>query len=202
MSDYTVVGAVDETLRTLLWSQFETDSEISSIITSEQQITNEPPFKLIKNTDPDEDTLSIFLYRVAENGELKNRQLQPINSNSLRYPPLCLNLYYLITPLTNSTENDHKLLGKTMQVIYDNSTLQGSALKGVLQNSAEELRLILNPLSLEDHSKLWTAFMRPLRLSLSYEVKIVFIDSQREVAGEPVLNKKVEFSQFKPASQP
>ncbi len=202
MSDYTVVGAVDDTLRTLLWSQFETDSEISSIIASEQQITNEPPFKLIKNTDPDEDSLSIFLYRVAENGDLKNRQLQPVNLNTLRYPPLCLNLFYLITPLTNSTENDHILLGKTMQVIYDNSTLKGSALQGVLQSAADELRIILNPLSFEDQSKLWTAFMRPLRLSLSYEVKIVFIDSRRELAGEPVLNKSLEFSEFKPPSKP
>lgn len=196
MSDYKVVGAVDETLRTLLWSHFEVDSEIASIITSEQQITNEPPFKLIKNTDPDEDVVSIFLYRVVENGDVKNRQLQPINPNTFRYPPLCLNLFYLITPLTNSTENDHKLLGKTMQVMNDSGSLKGSALKGVLTNTAEELRLILNPISVEDNSKLWTAFMRPLRLSLSYEVKVVFIDSEREVTGEPVLNKKLEFSQF------
>jgi hypothetical protein len=199
MSDYTVLGAVDETLRTLLWSHFQVDSEISSIITSEQKITNEPPFKLIKNTDPDEDVLSIFLYRVVENGDIKNRQLQPVNPNTLRYPPLCLNLFYLITPLTNSTENDHKLLGKTMQVIYDGASLKGSALQGVLKNSAEELRLILNPMNVEDNSKLWTAFMRPFRLSLSYEVKVVFIDSEREVIGEPVLNKKMESSQFQPA---
>lgn len=196
MSDYKVVGAVDETLRTLLWSHFQVDSEISAIITAEQRITNEPPFKLIKNTDPDDDVLSIFLYRVVENGDIKNRQLQPVNPNTFRYPPLCLNLFYLITPLTKSIENDHKLLGKTMQVLNDSGLLKGTTLKGVLQNTVEELRLILNPMSLEDNSKLWTAFMRPLRLSLSYEVKVVFIDSEREVIGEPVLNKKLEFSQI------
>jgi hypothetical protein len=198
MSDYTVVGAVDETLRALLWSHFQVDSEISSIIATEQQITIEPPFKLVKNTDPDEDSLSIFLYRVAENGDLKNRQLQPAGPNVFRYPPLCLNLFYLITPLTNTTENDHKLLGKTMQVLYDNATLKGSALQGALSNTAEELRVLLNPLVIEDYSKLWTALMRPIRLSVSYEVKMIFIDSEREVGGELVKRKRLEFSQLSP----
>jgi hypothetical protein len=198
MSDYKVVGAVDETLRALLWSHFQVDSEISSIIATEQQITIEPPFKLVKNTDPDEDSLSIFLYRVAENGDLKNRQLQPAGPNVFRYPPLCLNLFYLITPLTNTTENDHKLLGKTMQVLYDNATLKGSALQGALSNTAEELRVLLNPLVIEDYSKLWTALMRPIRLSVSYEVKMIFIDSEREVGGELVKRKRLEFSQLSP----
>jgi hypothetical protein len=198
MSDYRVVGAVDETLRTLLWSQFQVDSEISSIIATEQQITLEPPYKVITDTDPDEDSLSIFLYRVIENEDLKNRQREQVGPNALRYPPLSLNLFYLITPLTNTTDNDHKLLGKTMQIMYDNGTVKGSALQGVLNNTAEELRIILNPITLEDHGKLWTAFMRSWRLSVSYQVKVVFIDSEREVGSEPVLRKRVEFSQFKP----
>jgi len=198
MSDFRVLGAVDETLRLLLWSQFQVDSEISSIISTEQQITIEPPFKIVRDGDPDEDSLSIFLYRVVEDANLKNRQLEQAGPNALRYPPLPLNLFYLITPLTNSTENDHKLLGKTMQIIYDNGSVSGSALQGVLSNTAEELRIILNPMSLEDYSKLWTAFMRSFRLAVSYEVKVVFIDSEREMGSERVLRKRLEFSQCRP----
>jgi hypothetical protein len=99
MADYRVLGAADETLRTLLWSQMQFDSEISSIITSEQQISFEPPFKLVIDTEPLEDGLSMFLYRIVEDADMKNRPLLRTNGNRQRYPPLALSLFYLITPL-------------------------------------------------------------------------------------------------------
>jgi hypothetical protein len=196
MADYRVLGAVDETLRALLWSQMQFDSEISSILTTEQQISFEPPFKLVVDTDPIEDSLSLFLYRIAEDGEMKNRPLLRINGNHLRYPPLALSLYYLVTPLTNTTDNDHRVLSKAMHIFYDNAIARGSQLQGVLTDTAEELRIILNPMSLEDMTKLWSAFMRPLRLSVSYEVKVAFIDSERETAGEQVRRKRLSFEQI------
>jgi hypothetical protein len=51
-------------------------------------------------------------------------------------------------------------------------------------------------MSLEDMTKLWSAFMRSLRLSVSYEVKVVFIDSERETAGEQVRRKRLNFEQL------
>jgi hypothetical protein len=196
MADYRVLGAADETLRTLLWSQMQFDSEISSIITSEQQISFEPPFKLVIDTEPLEDGLSMFLYRIVEDADMKNRPLLRTNGNRQRYPPLALSLFYLITPLTNTTDNDHRLLSKAMHILYDNAIIRGSQLQGVLTDSAEELRVILNPMSLEDMTKLWSAFMRSLRLSVSYEVKVVFIDSERETAGEQVRRKRLNFEQL------
>jgi Pvc16 N-terminal domain len=196
MSDYRVMSAVDETLRTLLWSRIQFDSEISSIIGTEQQITLEPPFKVIKDTDPEQESLSLYLYRLVENAELKNRPLERVNESALRYPPLPLNLFYLVTPLTNTTENDHKVLSKSMQIFHDHAIAKGALLQGVLQNTATELRIILNPTSMEDMSKLWSAFMRPQRLSVSYEVKVIYIDSERETGGEQVRRKRLEFTQF------
>lgn len=196
MSDYRVVGAVDETLRALLWSQMQFDSEITSIIAGEQQITFEPPFRVIADTDPVADSLSVFLYRVVENGDMKNRPLQRVNGSRLRYPPLALNLYYLVTPLTNTADNDHRLLSKAMHILYDNAIVRDPLLEGVLRNTAEELRIIFNPMSMEDQSKLWSAFMRPLRLSVSYEVKVIYVDSEREIAGEQVRRKRLELTQL------
>ncbi len=193
MSDYNVINAVDETLRQILWSSMQHDSEITSIIGTDQNITFEPPFRLVKDTQPQESALSLYLYRIVENGEMKNRPLQPDDLNVLRYPPLSLNLFYLVTPLTNNSENDHKLLGKTMQILYDHAILKGPALKGILQDTAEELRIILNPISLEDITRIWSAFMRTYFLSLSYEVKVIYIDSERETGGERVRRKRLEF---------
>lgn len=196
MSGYNVISDVDKTLKELLWSTMRNDSSILSIIGTESQISFDPPFKIVKDAEPEQNFLSLYLYRVVENGEMKNRSLESKDTNLFRYPPLSLNLFYLITPLTNSTDNDHKLLGKTMQIFYDNAIVKGSALQGILQGTAEELRIILNPISLEDISKLWSSFMRSYRLSLSYEVKVIYIDSERETETERVRRKRLEFMQI------
>jgi hypothetical protein len=203
LTTYTVISAVDETLRDLLWSNMEFDSIINGttpILSSDTQISFEPPFQLVENGIPDLNALSLYLYRVVENGDMKNRPYEPANGNLLRYPPLALNLYYLVTPLTQNAENDHRLLGKVLQVFYDNAILKGSALDPLLQQTAEELRISLQPVSLDDATKLWSAFMRSYRLSACYEVKVVYIDSERTTGGEPVRRKRLEFSQIGGAS--
>ena len=195
MSEYSVISATDETLQALLWAGIEHDPVLNGIIGTEQQVSSEPPFRILTNNEPDQESLSLYLYRVIENPDMKNRPLLPENVNRLRYPPLSLSLFYLMTPVTNSAENDHLVLGRAMQIMYDNAILKGSALQGVLQNTTEELRIILNPISMDDINKIWSAFMRPYRLSLSYEVKVVFIDSERELGGERVVRKRIEYSQ-------
>lgn len=200
MSEYNVIHAVGETLKDLLWATMQHDSTISGssgINLTVDQISFEPPFKLVKDVDSEINCLSLYLYRIVENEDMKNRPPEKINTSFLRYPPLSLTLFYLITPLTNSADNDQKLLGKTMQILYDNAIVKGAALQelGVLQDTAEELRIILNPVSMEDITKLWSAFMRSYRLSVSYEVKVIYIDSERETAGERVHRKQIEFKQ-------
>jgi hypothetical protein len=46
-------------------------------------------------------------------------------------------------------------------------------------------------MSLEDLSKLWSAFMQPYRLSIAYEVKVVFVDSQIETDAKRVRQKEL-----------
>jgi hypothetical protein len=88
-----------------------------------------------------------------------------------------------------------------MQIFYDNAILKGSALQDILKDTAEELRVIFNPVSMEDINKLWSAFMRPYRLAVSYEVKVIYIDSERETGGERVLRKRLEAIPFKKSEQ-
>jgi Pvc16 N-terminal domain len=200
MSGYKVIHAVDETLRHLLWSAMKIDPTISdpNILGSsdDKRISLEPPFRLIHDTEPDNNYLSLFLYRIMENPEMKNRPLEQNNGNRLQYPPLSLNLFYLVTPLIkgqNSSENAHKLLSKAMQIFYDNAIVTGVAIQGSPPDKPEELRIILNPISLEDITKLWSSFMRPYHLSVSYEVKVIYIDSERETEAEQVRRKHIEF---------
>lgn len=198
MSDYKVVNAVDGTLRNLLWQEMKIDPSISSILgsTDDTRISFEPPFKLMQDTEPENNYLSLFLYRIVENAEMKNRPQELRNGNSLAYPPLSLNLFYLITPLTDSADNNHKLLSKVTQILYDNAIVKGDFLQGEEAEKPEELRIIFNPISMEDITKLWSSFARPYHLSISYEVKVIYIDSKREKETELVRRKQVQYQQL------
>src|SRR5690348_4355946 len=171
MSEYPVLLDVSETLRDVLWTEMSTDSRITGILPAISDISFEPPFRLFKEDTASQNTLSIFLFRVLENPDLKNRPLLSSQPPNYRYPPLALNLFYVITPLTNSAENDQRVIGKVMHVFYDHAIISGSELRGLLQTNAEEIRLSLSPTSLEDTTKLWCAFLRPYRLSVTYEAR-------------------------------
>ena len=150
-------------------------SEVSSVIDSYDQITLSSPEEIGSGKK-----LSLFLYRVAENDYLKNQEMQTTGSTKLKNPPLTLSLFYVITPHTQSVDGDHLLLGKVMQIFHDNAILRGSALHESL--AGKELRLILNPLSIDDLNKLWSAISKskPYKLSACYEVTPVRIESTRE----------------------
>lgn len=198
MSEYSVIHSVGETLKSLIWENRDIVISDPNLLgnTDDQRISFEPPFKLFKDTEENNIFLSLYLYRIMENADMKNRRLEPQQNNSfLKYPPLFLNLFYLITPLAKEAKHNHSLLGKVMQIFHDNGIIKGSELKGVLANTNTELRLILNPISMEDITKLWSSFLRPYHLSVSYEVKVIEIDSERETGGERVRRKRIEVSQ-------
>ena len=190
-----MINAVGITLRELLWSEMESDPTISSLI-DEQHIVFEAPYKFISEAESETNRLSLFLYRVLENSDMKNRNPELKNGKSVQYPPLFLNFFYLITPLTNSAENNHYLLAKAMRILHDNGIVKGSLLQGVLENTAEELRIICHPISMEDMTKLWSSFLRPYHLSAAYEVKVVAIDSERTIESETVVRQRIEYTQL------
>ena len=176
MSDYTVIADVGKTLIKLLEDNIK--DEIS-----EGQITLSSP------EETDLGKLSLFLYQVTENAYIKNQEMQMVNSTKLEYPPLSLSLFYLVTPHTENREKDHRILGKVMQIFYDNSILRGSVLQGSL--AGEELRLILNPLSMEELNKIWNVMSKSYKLSVCYEVTPVRIESMREREVKRVTEREV-----------
>lgn len=94
-------------------------------------------------------------------------------------------------------ENDdtlaHRLLGRAMQILHDNTMLSADHIRAAfpesdLHNQVERIRITLQPLTLEETSKLWSSFQTQYRISATYEVSVVLIDSQRpSVTPLPVL---------------
>jgi hypothetical protein len=192
VSSYMVVAAVSTALRRILWEEFDSDPVVKPIVGSDQAIVFTNPTQTARDSA---NRLSLWLYQVTENEFVKNRPMARANGNAnehdrLQFPPLALNLFYLVTPFAPSGEADHLLLGKTMQVLYDNSTL-------LLQDAAsaitEELRILLCRITLEELTRVWEALREPYRLSVCYEVRVTRVDSARTQEHARVLERDAGF---------
>ena len=194
MSDYSIINDINNTLIYLLWTNFESDSQINpDIISSSNQIILDSP------ADMEQDQrLSLFLFRISENPFMKNQDMQKVNSTRLAYPPCTVDLNYMITPRTQNRTNDHIVLGKIIQIFHDHGTLKDEDLQGNLAGSTEELRLVLSPLSIEDMTQLWNLFReRSYMLSLCYQVTPVKIDSTREIEARRIVERELGYYQMR-----
>lgn len=186
MGEYTVLAEAGESLVQALWEEIQQDPQVSVLIDNENRISLESPFDL---RDNDAVRLSIYLYRVVEDANTKNRFPVPGNGGSLRKPPLTLDLHYLVTPMVGAPREQQILLGKVMQVLYDRAILEGNDLVGSLAAVNEPLRIILNSVSLEETARVWQAMEMSYRLSVCYLVRVAMLDSTRERYIQPVLQK-------------
>jgi hypothetical protein len=141
--------------------------------------------------------LTVFLYEIAEDPTSRNRP--PVRSQApapltTRKPPMALLLRYLITPWGGDQETQHRMLGRALQVFYDDAILDGAQLSGSLAASTDSLHVTLTALTLDQKSWVWYAIQKPYRLSLNYEVRVVNLDAVAEVAVRPVHNRVVNGS--------
>jgi len=189
MSDFTVIGDIGETLKKLL-----DDPNFWTGIIPGPEITLKSP-KEIKDDGGSTNKVSIFLYQILENHYLKNEEPQRISDTELKSPPLSLDLLYLVTPYSDDKTQEKIILGKVMQIFHDNAVLTGTVLQGSLAGTDEEIKLLFNPISLDDLTKIWSAFQEvAYRLSVSYMVTPVKIDSTREFGMQRVILKEMNHS--------
>ncbi len=202
MSNYAIVAEVSEALRSLLWAELEDDTEIHpGIVSSEQAIVFTDP---ARTKEQSANRLSLWLYQITENEFVKNQPPvrvkpagdDPARGAALSRPPLALNLYYLVTPLSDDPKANHLLLGKTMQVLYDHAVVY---LRHEESELAEELRIILCRLTLEELTRIWEALREAYRLSICYQVRVTRIDSASLTVSDRVLERKGGFAEKPPA---
>lgn len=205
MGDFTVIGIVGEILKELLRANLS--DTFSGSFTSLDSVTLISPKELEGEAS---DRLSIFLYQIVENAYMKNQPMERIDSGQLRYPSLSLNLYYLLTPYAGeetgaiSGWDIHTILGRAMQILADHASLEGPALRDILGqinqgdyfDKIEQIRVILNSLSLDDLTKIWNSLDTSLRLSVCYEVRVIMIESERKKEVQRILEKNTDYYQI------
>ncbi len=176
------IASVSRTLAHRIWQGIKDDERLKIIQGPEQII-----FHLPKREDHEKSAqICVLLYNVNEYSSMRNQPQNPQGPRTLLY----LNLRYLITPLTHNAETDQIILGKIMQLFAGTPILRGQDLQGSLREGGDELRVILDPLGMDDLNKLWTLLWSPYRLSVGYSVFPVRIDEPKRLEKPPVLPKK------------
>ncbi|MCA1994892.1 MAG: DUF4255 domain-containing protein [Coleofasciculus sp. S288] len=200
MSNSQALRDISNYLRQLLLDGLSGDDAIASDI-SVESISLDSPARLAdnggSNAEMSQPILSLYLYQVLPNGQLNNQALIPSGMGEQYYPPLSLNLYYLLTPLGATPDADLLVLGRAMQVFAAYPIVRANFLDSQLRPNSPEVRLTLNPLNLEEMTRIWNAFNQPYRLSACYQVQAVSIDSIRvPETAKPVREQLVDIHQI------
>jgi hypothetical protein len=180
VSLYSVVADVGQTLVQLL-----RDNMVPDLIQQPEYIGLAAP------ADKGDLTLSLFLYKVTESVD---RQTQMISrgAGAQQFPPMTVDLFYMLTAHSNAelltrSLDEHRILGRAMQVMYDNAILQDSVLQGSLAGTNEQPKIVMDSLPMDTMISLFPNL--PYKLSVCYSVGPVQIDSTRIRATKRVLER-------------
>lgn len=163
LGDLNIIGDVTDSLESLL---------------SDFDVTLDSPANLNTGGEGQFARVNLFLYEVRENAFSKNQNKLTQNNGDQEYPPLALNLFYLLTPYASDPLSAQRVLSHAMRVFYDHSIIRGAQLAESLRLTVDQLAINLVPLALEDLTRIWNALQTPYRLSVSYEVRVVLIESE------------------------
>ena len=173
---YTALRATSRTLAKFLETKFQGDPLLSGFFGGGMVVSLATPQEM--NEKPAEG-LSVWLYRIIRDEQRLNDPPVRISATELQPPPLPVRLHYLITPVTNQQtgdpETEQLILGKVLQLFHSQSVLRGADLQAEFSGTETELRVRLEPQSLEEVTRVWEALEGSYQLSVSYEVSVVNI---------------------------
>jgi hypothetical protein len=178
MSDSLAIAAVTSALRQRL--QRALDASLPGT-----RVTIRPPDKARDSQVGNQ--VNLFLFQTSPNASWRNVAPEPAGPGGLRPPPLALNLLYIMSAHGRDDDDpepfSHRLLGETMRVLHEQPVLDLAEPGLAPAGGAARVRVTLQPLSLEEMTKLWTIFQTPYRLSVVYEATVVLIDRAPEGTG-------------------
>ncbi|MCB0258569.1 MAG: DUF4255 domain-containing protein [Calditrichaeota bacterium] len=184
MPDYAAIADVSETLKKMLQEGLDSTFGVNQVI-----VTLDSPKKIEEENNTENKLLSVFLYKVLENSDLKNRPAAVSNSNVKKPTPLSFDLYYMLTPYGADEDNKLKILGRAAQIMYDNAILQGSLLQKKYSGTPEQLKISFTPLTQESIVQTWQALEASMRVAVYYLVTPVEIESLRADSLTPVTER-------------
>lgn len=188
MPDYSVIADVSLTLQSVLTQAFQPLDPVSPPVAEISDLSG--------NIATSPARLTIFLFETVEDSGSRNRPRVVTTSPpdlTRKKPPMALLLRYMMTPWSGDRVTDHRIMGRTLQVLYDGAILSGLQLQGTLAGTNQALKVTLAPITLEERARVWYAIQKPYRLSVTYEVRVVNLDPEDAEHISPVAQRKLEY---------
>lgn len=189
MPDFRVIAQVSKTLEDLLGAALAPIGALAELHDLQGGPISTTPARL-----------TIFLFEAGEDPSARNRprarSLDPANplDITIAKPPMALLLRYLLTPWGGDRATDHQILGMAMRTLYDNAIVAGVQLVPPLAAEDQAIKFTLAPLSIEERARVWYAVQRPYRLSVSYEARVVNLDSTAADRVRPVSSRTLDWA--------
>jgi hypothetical protein len=131
--------------------------------------------------------LTLYLFHVTEDKFQKNLDVPGQTSPTvplIRYTPLSLDLYYLLTAFSkNNYVQEQQAMTVAMRCFHDNPIVKLNVIFGA-QVVNEEFTLTMETENLDELSRLWQSFAVPPRFSAVYKASVVLV-SPEAVLGPP-----------------
>ena len=167
MKSYEIIKVASNVLRNVIWDSFNSDEGTMHLITGKDVIVFDSPAEIARDSTP---MLSIWCYRIEESPLLRSLPMRPGDFSGIdQSPPFELDLFYLITPFGRSSEDDHLVLGKTIDALVRYETAPN-------RNSEAEvamgLQVSYSRRTLDEMTRVWEALRAPYRLSICYQVRV------------------------------
>lgn len=186
MSSYTIIQNTSEELRRRIFNALASapDADLN-MQNPEADITFSPPSDQLPNNL----NLSLYLYHVEVNGDLRNQHRLAVGQTGIRKPPVPLDLRYLVTPLDDTETINQLMIGRVIQHFYEEpllTSLNGTPLDDSFGGGSNQFRIMLEALSIEFLSQLWSALNTDFRVAIGYQVRVVTIDMTELAASKRV----------------
>jgi len=207
MSDYKAIATITAVIRDIILNNQNIETAIVKTLS---------PAKL-KVPSNDTDILNLFLYQVTSNAACRNLDLPTRNQNGqmVAKPTLALDLHYLLTALSDDEIKAQLILSSAMVALHENAIIsknkiaetildskmnEGTSLiDSNVTNQVESLKISLEPISIEELTKLWSSFFQTSYcLSVAYTVSVVLLECPVEITPSlPVSKSQLRFVPLK-----
>ena len=180
MQGYQAIARVSERLIAMLQEELVPDF-----------IPQKDKIGLCNPADRGDTAVGIYLYDIMENEDIaRGRQMYNSNDRRMIYPPIYLNLYYMITPyfmgnVRYRTMGEHETLGRIIQYLHDYPIISIDSIDKEDKDGID-LKVELLRLDMEQKSRIWNYTNEPYRTSLFYRISPVIISSDRYKSVERV----------------
>jgi hypothetical protein len=197
MANGFALPALSHVLRRLLLDAAPPD-DLSFLGAGGWQVSMLAP-DLVKRGDKDAPLLNLFLYQVGRNSGWHNRNARThdADGNRTAAPPLAVDLRYLITAYGSKAYQAEALLAHALVALHDRPVLTRDYIADSLKlpvtpekidkqlaasglaEQVESVQLSVDNFSVDDLSRLWSAFQLGLRPSVSLLATVLLLSSRR-----------------------